>query len=59
MIVSDSPMVGSSIMQIRSGVSADELLVETLPGFDVYLMPDRPTTLHGRIRSVYTELSGS
>jgi glyoxylase-like metal-dependent hydrolase (beta-lactamase superfamily II) len=44
---------------ISAGKSADELLIGSLPGFDVYMMPDRPTTLHGRIRSVYTELSGS
>lgn len=44
---------------IAAGSSVDELLVNALPGFDEYLMPDRPTTLHGRIRSVYTELSGS
>ncbi len=44
---------------IAAGKSEDELLVNTLPGFTGYLNPDRPTTLHGRIRSVYTELSGS
>lgn len=47
------------ITGISAGKSADELLLDTLPGFDEYLMPDRPTTLHGRIRSVFTELSGS
>ena len=44
---------------VAAGNSVDELLVTTLPGFESYLMQDRPETLHGRIRSVFTELSGS
>lgn len=47
---------------VQKGVSADkpvdDLLIESLHGFESYFMEDRPTTLHGRIRSVYTEISG-
>lgn len=42
---------------ISQGKSADELLVNGLPGFDAWVDPNRPSTLHGRIRSVYMELS--
>lgn len=44
---------------ITAGHSVDELLVSGLPGFDSYINPERPNTLHGRIRSVYVELTGS
>ncbi len=42
---------------IAAGKSADELLVDGLPGFDEYVNPARPTSLHGRIKSVYLELA--
>jgi len=42
---------------IAEGKSVEELLVNGLSGFEAYVNPDRPTTLHGRIRSVYMELS--